>query len=119
MEQKSRASQLKILRVLGLAEGCTLLLLLAVAVPLKHLAGQPQAVSIMGPVHGLVFLVYLWWSIQTIISESWKRNDSIRVLVVGLLPFGTFANDAFLRKKLRDLASSHPAEKAFQDRDPW
>jgi uncharacterized protein YjeT (DUF2065 family) len=46
------------LRLASLFEGVTLLTLLAVAVPLKHVAGLLLAVSIAGPVHGLAFLVY-------------------------------------------------------------
>jgi integral membrane protein len=40
------------LRLASWAEGATLLLLLLVAVPLKRLAGWPEAVSLMGPLHG-------------------------------------------------------------------
>ena len=39
-------------------EGVTLLVLLGIAVPLKHLAGVPNGVSWVGPVHGVAFMVY-------------------------------------------------------------
>lgn len=45
------------LRIAGLFEGTTLLFLLLIAVPLKHLAGYPEIVSAAGPVHGLAFVL--------------------------------------------------------------
>ena len=50
--------KLQFLRWMSWLEGGTLLLLLLVAVPLKRLAGIPEVVSWVGPVHGGAFLVY-------------------------------------------------------------
>ncbi len=46
-------SQLRRLELASLVEATTLVLLVGVAVPLKHFAGQPTAVAVMGPIHGL------------------------------------------------------------------
>jgi hypothetical protein len=43
---------------LCLLEGATLVLLLFVAVPLKHLGIYREAMSITGPLHGLAFRRY-------------------------------------------------------------
>ncbi|MSP17466.1 MAG: DUF3817 domain-containing protein, partial [Myxococcales bacterium] len=40
------------LRVVAFAEGCSFLLLLGVAMPLKYLAGLPLAVRLVGSLHG-------------------------------------------------------------------
>ncbi len=40
------------LRLLGLLEGISLLVLVGVAVPLKHLYHDPSLVRALGPVHG-------------------------------------------------------------------
>ena len=40
-------------------EGLTLIALVCVAMPLKYWAGMPQAVSIIGPIHGVAF----WFSL--------------------------------------------------------
>ncbi|MBW6424909.1 DUF3817 domain-containing protein [Rhizobium sp. XQZ8] len=48
------------LRWLVIAEAMTLLILVLVAVPLKHLAGISEATRVMGPVHGLAFLGFCW-----------------------------------------------------------
>ena len=66
MEMKNKESmnhqkmlQLRWLRWASLAEGLTLVLLVCIAVPLKRMAGMPEFVSALGPLHGGAFLIYL------------------------------------------------------------
>jgi integral membrane protein len=84
------------LRLLGWIEGTTLLVLIGVAVPLKHLGGWPQGVSFMGPAHGFAFLVYLACVVETVASGGWTPVQAMRLVVVSLVPFGTFLNDRWL-----------------------
>ncbi len=44
---------------MGRIEGVSLLLLLGVAMPLKYLAGQPLAVTVVGSVHGALWVIYM------------------------------------------------------------
>ena len=46
------------LRIIGLIEGLSFVVLLAVAMPLKYLYGMPGAVSIVGMLHGIFFIIY-------------------------------------------------------------
>jgi integral membrane protein len=93
------------LRLAGLVEGTTLLLLIGVAVPLKRLAGWPEAVSLLGPVHGLAFLLYLYALAEAASAGAWPRRDIARAALACLVPLGTFLNDRWLRWR-------HPAERA-------
>ena len=86
------------LRIVGLLEGCTLLALVGVAAPLKQLAGFPGASAILGPVHGLVFVLYVVALIEAAVAEAWPRRDWVRALLACLVPFGTFLNDGWLRR---------------------
>jgi integral membrane protein len=99
----SRVRWLKALRGLGLAEGVTLVFLLGIAVPMKHLAGVPGLVSAAGPVHGLVFLLYLWLSLRVVLAEGWGWRGALRLCGVALLPCGTFFNDPFIKRRLREM----------------
>lgn len=47
------------LRLAARVEGSTLLLMIAIAVPLKYLGLTPVGVRVMGPVHGIAFIGYL------------------------------------------------------------
>jgi len=93
------------LRVVGIIEGTTLLCLVGLAVPMKHFAGHPIYVSILGPIHGAVFLIYLLTLWETVLGGGWTRQDILRTALVSVVPFGTFVNEAFLRRKCR---SSRP-----------
>ena len=98
--------QLRRLRVASLVEATTLLLLLGAAVPLKHLAGWPTGVAVMGPVHGLAFLAYIWTALETAAGGGWSRTETARVLVVAFLPFGGFTILPLLGRKMARIAGA-------------
>lgn len=76
------------LRRLCLLEAGTLLALLLVAVPLKHLAGLPQAVSIAGPVHGFVFLLFAWHVLRLVVAGQLRAGKAGALMVAACLPLG-------------------------------
>ena len=104
-EQLERA-QIRRLEITSIVEGSTLLLLLLVAVPLKHLAGLPLAVRVLGPLHGLAFLAYVWTAFETAAGGGWSPLELVRLFIVAFIPFGGFANLAFLQRKITCLASA-------------
>jgi integral membrane protein len=81
---------LSMLRRLCLLEASTLLALLLVAVPLKHLAGLPIAVSVMGPVHGMAFLVFCWQLAQARTERAVDGATTWRLLLAAFIPLGGF-----------------------------
>lgn len=89
------------LRIAGLAEGTTLVLLLLVAVPLKRLAGWPLGVTLVGPLHGVTFLFYLVTLIEAAAAGALRGGPLARAAIASLIPFGTFVNDHALRARLR------------------
>jgi integral membrane protein len=99
-------SQLRRMRAVSLFEGTTLVLLLGIAVPLKHVADIPLATSIMGPIHGIAFVLYIWMLIQTVSIGAWTRAATVRMIVAALLPFGAFVNERALARRQASLATS-------------
>jgi integral membrane protein len=99
-------SQLRRMRAVSLLEGTTLLLLLGVAVPLKHLAGMPIATSIMGPIHGFAFVLYVWMLIQTLSMGGWTRTAAARMVLAAFIPFGAFVNERVLARRQASLSTS-------------
>jgi integral membrane protein len=98
-----RRAQLRRLEFASVIEGTTLILLAGVAVPLKHLGGWPVGVQVLGPLHGLALLIYLWIAMQAVAEAGWSRSDVIRVFLVAVLPFGGFFNAAFISRKIAGL----------------
>jgi len=98
--------QLKMLAIASLVEATTLVLLVFVGVPLKHLASLPLATSILGPVHGLAFLFYLRTVIETVTTGAWKRSEIVRLVLTAFIPFGGYSNIPLLRRKAALLSSA-------------
>jgi integral membrane protein len=90
--------QLRRMRLVSLLEGTTLLVLVGIAVPLRHLGGVRVATTIMGPIHGMAFLLYIWMLIQTVASGCIPKRDVVRMIVAAFIPFGAFVNEWALRR---------------------
>ncbi|MCA1454446.1 DUF3817 domain-containing protein [Bradyrhizobium sp. BRP22] len=99
MSSHDDSTQLRWLGILSVLEATTLVLLVAVAVPLKHIAGWTIAVHVMGPVHGLAFLAYCWAAIQSIAEGGWSRLEAARLLATAFIPFAGFANVRLIARK--------------------
>lgn len=97
------------LQLAAIVEGLTLVLLVVVAVPLKHAAGYALATSIMGPIHGVAFLVYIGVVIDTAVGGPWKKGEIARLVIAAFVPFGSFANLGFLHRKEAALQASSTA----------
>lgn len=85
------------LRLVGLVEGSSFLVLLGVAMPLKYLADMPMAVRVVGSIHGALFLLFLVALMQAADHQSWRFPRIATAFVASVLPFGTFVFDRSLR----------------------
>ena len=82
---------LRAFRAVAIAEGVSFLLLLGVAMPLKYLLGLPQAVQVLGLLHGMLFIAYLGFGPSVFIEARWPLARVPGFLLAAVLPFGTFA----------------------------
>jgi integral membrane protein len=92
------ASEVRRLRYASLLEGTTLLVLLAIAVPLKHVAGWDMGVKVMGPIHGLAFVSYTWFAINAVAEADGNWKDAARFIALAIVPLGGFYSAAKLAK---------------------
>ncbi|MCL4556926.1 MAG: DUF3817 domain-containing protein [Gammaproteobacteria bacterium] len=81
---------MRLLRFMALLEGTSLLLLLLVAVPLKRLMGIPEAVQIIGPIHGLLFIAFNALLIAAMLKKQVTIKQYILGFIASLIPVGTF-----------------------------
>ncbi|UFH53202.1 DUF3817 domain-containing protein [Spirosoma sp. KNUC1025] len=89
------------LRLLGLLEGVSLLLLIGIAVPAKHIFGNPALVKSIGPVHGILFLLFVFNTLSVGVEQNWKfRTTTWKVLLACVIPFGTFYIDKKILSKI-------------------
>jgi integral membrane protein len=89
------------LRFIGIAEGVSLLVLLGIAMPLKYMAGIPEAVKIIGWIHGLLFVLFMAAVLYVYLTRKWPFKKLVFAFVAAFLPFGTFVFDAQLKKEER------------------
>jgi integral membrane protein len=70
--------------------GVGLLLLVGVGVPLRYGAGQPVVVSVLGPLHGLLYIVYLMVALDLGRQAELTNWELVAIAAAGLFPFLTF-----------------------------
>ena len=92
------------LRLIGTIEGCSTILLFFVAMPLKYLAGQPTAVSIMGPIHGGLFVIYCVVLGCAMMVNGRPIKWAIKLIVAAVVPFGPFIADRGLENELVEIS---------------
>ncbi|TPV93326.1 MAG: DUF3817 domain-containing protein [Myxococcales bacterium FL481] len=85
------------LRVVGMLEGLSFIVLLGIAMPLKYLAGQPLAVRVVGMTHGVLFIAYCVVLAHAWSDRGWSLRRAAWLFVASLIPFGTFVADRQLR----------------------
>jgi integral membrane protein len=81
------------LRIIAFTEGVSYLILLFVAMPLKHFWGQPTAVKSFGSVHGLLFVFYILYVVLCKIEYRWTLKKILILLGISIIPFGNFYAD--------------------------
>src|SRR5919107_1462954 len=87
------------LRAIGMIEGVSFLMLLGIAMPLKYFANLPEAVRLVGWVHGILFIGFLVALMLARDAMRWSFRWTGLVLLAALLPFGPFVIDGRLRKE--------------------
>jgi integral membrane protein len=95
------------LRIVGLLEGVSFLLLLGVAMPLKYYADYPMAVTVVGAAHGALFILFGLATLDAWVKVRWwSALWTLAAFVASVLPFGTFVLDgAMRRREMREAAT--------------
>lgn len=91
---------LSLFRKLALLEGATLVLLMLVAVPLKRMMGIPEMVSIVGPIHGVAFIIYIVTMTSFFQKENIPMSKWLLGFIAAFIPFGSFVFERVVLKPL-------------------
>ena len=99
MTGKELNKKLPWLRKAGIAEGISFLVLLGIAMPIKYILKQPMAVTVVGWIHGVLFVAFLFlaWEYKT------DRNKNLKwfalAFLAAIIPAGTFFFDRKLKEE--------------------
>jgi integral membrane protein len=90
---------IKWLRHTGIIEGISSLLLFFVAMPMKYMANKPEAVSIVGMAHGVLFILYVIALVRASLTLQRPMGWSAKIFVAAIIPFGPFLIEPGLRRE--------------------
>lgn len=71
-------------------EGISLLLLMGIAMPLKHIFDMPLMVKWVGWAHGILFVAYIFGMLANTKRQKWNFKDLCLITLASFIPFGTF-----------------------------
>ncbi len=86
-------------RIIGIAEGISFLILLLIAMPMKYYLKIPEAVKIVGWIHGVLFIGYIYFGIEVALTFKKSVGWCCKALAAAFIPLGTFVTDKQLKKE--------------------
>ncbi len=84
---------IKTFKIISILEALSFLALLGIAMPLKYIWGQPQYVQVVGMIHGLLFIAYIYGAFAMYNKLKWSKTILLIVMLCSILPFGPFYAD--------------------------
>ncbi len=84
-------------RYLALAEATSFLILIAASI-VKNTGGTEIGVTILGPIHGALFIFYVIMAFGLMQPAGWTKPQPFWILVGAIVPFGGFVVDWWLAR---------------------
>src|SRR5262249_14896961 len=103
-----RVFSLRAFRIVALTEATSFLLLLVGSV-LKRTADADILVTILGPIHGLLFITYVLIALNIRDDQGWSAKTTGLILLGAVLPFGGYVVDRWLTSSSRSPAAPSEA----------
>lgn len=105
MRKENQQKLLHRFRIVGFAEGVSFLVLLLIAMPLKYFFNFPEAVKVIGWIHGALFVTFIWFAFEVMGSLNKNFLWFCKAFVAAFIPLGTFVFDRQLKKEVALLAA--------------
>ncbi|THV28308.1 DUF3817 domain-containing protein [Glycomyces paridis] len=97
---------LKRFRIVAWIVGTCLILLVFVAMPVKYLGHDDTFVTIISPIHGLCYMVYLVLGFHLAQQAGWKFwPQTVGLLLGGTVPVGSFFVERWAHRRI---LAEHP-----------
>jgi integral membrane protein len=89
-------------RVVAYVVGVVLILFILVAMPLKYLADQDAFATVIAPVHGFMYMVYLVVTFNLGMKARWPLSRIALVMLAGTVPVVSFFAERWATSKVRE-----------------
>ncbi|MDE0769940.1 MAG: DUF3817 domain-containing protein [Opitutaceae bacterium] len=93
---------LQFFRKVALLEGLSLIILMAICMPLKYFADMPGPVKVVGWLHGFLFVVYVVVLLIVWNQRKWKFSRAFIAGLMSFIPFGTIMFDRSLKREVEE-----------------
>ena len=97
---------LRALRQVSRIEGVSTLVLFGIAMPLKYFAGMPRAVTVVGSIHGALFVGLVAMFVVAVGRGPISLRGALTGMLAAVFPFGPFWFD----RHLVEAATESPKE---------
>lgn len=90
-------------RIIGISEGISFLVLLLIAMPMKYFMQVPEAVKVVGWIHGALFIAFIYFAFE--VMGTFRKNFGwfAKAFVAAIIPCGTFIFDKHLKKEEKEI----------------
>ena len=81
--------------IISYLEAFSALLLFSVAMPIKYIGGNPELVSVVGSIHGFLFVLFVGMLVFGV-GKHWNRTAVYHGFIAAVVPAGPFLFDGML-----------------------
>jgi integral membrane protein len=89
-------------RVMAYTVGVMLILLVFVGIPLQYWGNNDTVVGVVGPLHGVLYIVYLLAAADLFRRIRWPIFQLIWVILAGLVPFVAFIVERRVTRRVEE-----------------
>jgi integral membrane protein len=102
-------------RVMAYIVGVALIILVLVGVPLQYAAGESIVVTVVGPIHGILYIIYLLSALDLARRARFSIPQMIAMVCAGLVPFLAFVVERWITSQVeKGSAGSSPGTPRSQ-----
>lgn len=87
------------LRIISIVEALSYLVLIGIAMPLKYIWGEPQAVKVVGMIHGILFCIFCAALLNAKLAQKWNLVAPFWIFMASLVPFAPIWVELWLKKQ--------------------
>ena len=92
-------SELKKFLVINKVEGISFIVLLFIAMPLKYYFNYPLATRVIGSIHGVLFIIFIWQLYKAQGRIKFNFKEAGLYFILSLVPFGSFYTDRYIKNR--------------------
>jgi integral membrane protein len=100
MSKEKFNKQARLFAKISFWEGVSFLLLLFIAMPFKYLLGMPMLVRVIGMLHGILFVAYLFQLLYISTFKLWSFKTIVIYGLGSFVPFMPFWVEKQIKKNL-------------------